>query len=116
MSSRRQFLKNLGHATAGVCFTGCGLTASAQALMAAGQAAAPRGKRREVTVGGRRVKVIDLHCHIGVPEIWDVIKDHPVPPSLRMSRMLTFSTGRAATPRWKLAGWRTWIRWASMYR
>ena len=56
------------------------MLSSAHALMAAGQAAAPRGKRREVTVGGRRVKVIDLHCHISVPEIWDVIQDHPVAP------------------------------------
>ena len=80
MANRREFLKGLGGATAGICFTGCSMLSSAQALMAAGQAAAPRGKRREVTVGGRRVKVIDLHCHINVPEIWEVIQDHPVAP------------------------------------
>jgi aminocarboxymuconate-semialdehyde decarboxylase len=32
-------------------------------------------KRREVLVGGQRVKVIDIHAHVRVPEAWDLVKD-----------------------------------------
>jgi aminocarboxymuconate-semialdehyde decarboxylase len=32
-------------------------------------------KRREVFVGGKRVKVVDMHAHCIVPEVWDVVKD-----------------------------------------
>jgi aminocarboxymuconate-semialdehyde decarboxylase len=30
--------------------------------------------RREVVLGGRRVKVIDIHAHVRVPEAWDLVK------------------------------------------
>jgi len=60
MPNRREFLKEAAGA-AGVIFTGCSL------LDAAPQAAnAPR--RRQVVVGGRRVKTIDIHAHCAVPE------------------------------------------------
>jgi aminocarboxymuconate-semialdehyde decarboxylase len=58
MSSRREFLESAGGAVAGVIFTGCSL------LNAAQQSAAPR---RLVSVGGQRVKTIDLHAHCAVP-------------------------------------------------
>jgi aminocarboxymuconate-semialdehyde decarboxylase len=32
-------------------------------------------KRREVSVANRRVKVIDVHAHVRVPEAWDLVKD-----------------------------------------
>ena len=57
MTNRRQFLKN-----AGVVFTGCHLMNNR--LHA--QPAAP--KRRQVTVGGRRIRTIDIHAHVIVPE------------------------------------------------
>ena len=59
MSNRREFLKNAGGAAAGVVFTGCSL------LNAAQQSDAPR--RRQVVVGGQRVKTIDVHAHCAVP-------------------------------------------------
>ncbi|HUI78546.1 MAG TPA: amidohydrolase family protein [Bryobacteraceae bacterium] len=62
MSHRRQFLKDAASA-AGVVFTGCCLGARKLAA----QSANPP-KRREVTVGGRRVKTIDIHAHVVVPE------------------------------------------------
>src|SRR4029077_20286196 len=40
----------------------------------AGATAAPV-KRREVSVAGRRVKVVDVHAHCVIPEVWDVVKD-----------------------------------------
>jgi len=58
-TNRRGFLKN----AAGVVFCGCGLLPTAR--RASAQSAAPR---RLVTVGGRRVKTIDVHAHCIVPE------------------------------------------------
>jgi len=54
MNRRREFLKDLG-----VIFTGCGLLNSR--LHA-------QPKRRQVLVGGRRVKTIDIHAHVVIPE------------------------------------------------
>ncbi|HLI86676.1 MAG TPA: amidohydrolase family protein [Bryobacteraceae bacterium] len=58
MNTRRQFVKS----AAGAMFAGCGLCswpAFAQGSVR---------KRREVIVGGKRVKTIDVHAHVVVPE------------------------------------------------
>ena len=34
--------------------------------------------RRQVTIGGRRVKVIDIHCHCVIPEAAEVVKSTPL--------------------------------------
>jgi len=53
---------------------------------------APARKRRETTIGGKRVSTIDLHCHVGVNDIWNVIpKDQPVPDYLEQQAR-TFRT------------------------
>jgi aminocarboxymuconate-semialdehyde decarboxylase len=57
MTTRREFLENA--VLAGVCFVGCNLLGSR-----AGHAEA----RRTVKVGGKRVKVIDVHAHVAVVE------------------------------------------------
>ena len=62
MTNRRQFLKNAA-ATTGVVFTGCHLMND---RLHAQPAAAP--KKRQVMVGGRRVRTIDIHAHVVVPE------------------------------------------------
>jgi aminocarboxymuconate-semialdehyde decarboxylase len=41
----------------------------------AGQAAPAR---RRVSIGGRRVTVVDVHAHTFVPEVWEVVKDTPL--------------------------------------
>jgi aminocarboxymuconate-semialdehyde decarboxylase len=64
-----------------VAFTDCDLLAAAraQARLAArgnarskpaerGRKLAVAGRRREVVVGGRRVKTIDVHAHCVIPE------------------------------------------------
>ncbi len=61
MRNRREFLREIGGATAGVVFSGCSLMKAAQQ-----SGSAPR--RRQVVVGGRRVKTIDVHAHCAVPE------------------------------------------------
>lgn len=60
MPNRRNFLKDTARATAGVLFCGCNLLSAQQAPA--------RGKRRQVTIGGRRVKTIDVHAHCTIPE------------------------------------------------
>jgi aminocarboxymuconate-semialdehyde decarboxylase len=57
MPTRRESIDNAAGADAGVVFTGCTAMNSAQ-----GQAQ-PGGRRRQVVVGGRRVKTIDVHAH-----------------------------------------------------
>jgi len=64
MPNRRDFLKNLTGAAAGVYI--------------GGQIGAPPGKRRELSIGGRRVKTVDAHAHCFVPEVWDLVKNTPL--------------------------------------
>ena len=47
---------------------------TAAALMAGMFFQAPAPKRREVMIGNRRVKVIDVHGHFVIPEELDVVK------------------------------------------
>ena len=79
MPTRREFLKNVTRATAGLVFTGCccaqpSFGFAGDALQSAAAPTTGR-KRREVLVGGRRAKVIDVHAHVRVPEAWDLVKD-----------------------------------------
>src|SRR5712664_4845280 len=76
MRNRRDFLKTVAGATAGVLVTGGGFADAARQAPQATPA-----KRREVFVGGKRVKVVDMHAHCVVPEVWDVVKDTPLASS-----------------------------------
>jgi aminocarboxymuconate-semialdehyde decarboxylase len=67
MPNRRDFLKNVAGATAGA-FAG----------FHPFQIGAPPGKRRELSIGGRRVKTVDAHAHCFVPEVWDLVKNTPL--------------------------------------
>lgn len=58
MTTRREFLAGAA-GLAGVCFVGCSLL---------GPHRAHAQGRRTVKVGGKRVKVIDVHAHAAVPE------------------------------------------------
>ncbi len=66
MSNRREFLRNVAAATCGVYVAGRGFTAAAQAP----------AMRRQVTIGGKRVRVIDVHAHWDMP-LGDVVKGTP---------------------------------------
>ena len=79
MSERRQFLKELAGAAYGIFFAGCGLAGSS-ALQTQSSGTA---KRREVSIGGRRVKTVDVHCHCQVPEVLELIQDVPWSEQLR---------------------------------
>src|ERR1700689_1123006 len=61
MPHRRGFLKAMTGAASGIVAAGCSLVAAA-AQSGAGKA------RRTVTVGGHRVRTVDIHSHCAVPE------------------------------------------------
>src|SRR5438876_12326225 len=73
MPNRRDFFKTVAGATAGAFV----LDRSAADTAARSLQATP-ARRREVMVGGRRVKVIDVHCHCVVPEVAEVVKGTPL--------------------------------------
>ena len=78
MPNRREFLKNVagaGAATAGVFIGGRGLV---EAGFHPPQIGVAPGKRRELSIAGRRVKTVDAHAHCFVPEVWDLVKDTPL--------------------------------------
>jgi aminocarboxymuconate-semialdehyde decarboxylase len=78
MPTRREFLRNLSGASAGLVFAGCccaGSTSGFARRLLQSTPPAARSKRREVTINGRRVVVIDVHSHVRVPEAWELVKD-----------------------------------------
>jgi aminocarboxymuconate-semialdehyde decarboxylase len=64
--NRREFFKTVAAATAGAYVAGRGRELRAQAPPA----------RRQVTIGGRRVRVVDVHAHWDMP-LGDVVKGTP---------------------------------------
>ncbi|HUC78022.1 MAG TPA: hypothetical protein VMS04_22155, partial [Vicinamibacterales bacterium] len=75
MRNRRAFLKHLAGAAAG---TFVARTAFADGGIMPAQIGAAPGKRREVVIGGRRVKTVDIHAHTFVPDVWDLVKATPL--------------------------------------
>ena len=71
MSNRREFLKEVASASAGLVFMSRGI---ANAANPAYEADVTRG-RWEVKVGSRRVRTVDVHSHCYLPEVWDMVKD-----------------------------------------
>jgi len=76
MRNRRQFLKDAAGASAGMFF----LRSSAHSALAEPPARqeGPASKRREIRVGQRRVKTVDVHSHIALPESAEVLKGTPL--------------------------------------
>lgn len=66
---RRHFLQQTA-SVAGISFVGCGLgTMTACAEDA-------HGARRQVSIGGKRIRTVDIHCHSYVHDVWPLIEDH----------------------------------------
>src|SRR5437870_60327 len=80
MPNRRDFLKNVAGTTAGAFIGGRGFVEAGFPFLQIG--AAP-GKRRELSIAGRRVKTVDAHAHCFVPEVWDLVKDTPLAAQAR---------------------------------
>ncbi len=68
MRNRREFIRTAAGVAAGTLITGRRITA---------QTGAP-ATRREVRVGGKRVKVVDIHAHAGIAEVADLVKGTPL--------------------------------------
>ena len=60
-----------------IVFTGCSVTAAMQPQQQQQQQAQAATRRREITVGGRRVKTIDVHCHCVVPKAMAILGQTP---------------------------------------
>jgi aminocarboxymuconate-semialdehyde decarboxylase len=73
MPNRRQFLQALGVASAAVAME----RGAGGLLRAAPQGGAPP-KHKPVMVGGKKIKTVDVHCHINVPEAADFLKGTPL--------------------------------------
>jgi aminocarboxymuconate-semialdehyde decarboxylase len=73
MPNRRSFLKGM----AGTALIGCGLDRVWASSSTSQQAGTP-AKHKPVMVGGRKIKTVDVHCHVSVPEIKPLIKGTPL--------------------------------------
>jgi predicted TIM-barrel fold metal-dependent hydrolase len=76
MSNRREFLKDAAGAAAGIMFCGCNLLGPRRAAAQETKKTAA-GPRRQVMVGGRRVKTIDVHAHCTIPEANALLAGRP---------------------------------------
>jgi aminocarboxymuconate-semialdehyde decarboxylase len=79
--TRRRFIADVATATAGLVLSRA-VPGDGRAVAAQG---ASRAVRRRVTLGGRRVTVVDVHAHVFVPEVWDLVKDTSLADSARNS-------------------------------
>ena len=73
MTNRRNFLKTVAFATAASVM---------------GRLATAQSSRREVSLGGRRIKVVDIHAHCGVREAEDIVQGTNLARNLRASLFL----------------------------
>jgi aminocarboxymuconate-semialdehyde decarboxylase len=73
MPTRREFLKEVTSGTAALVL-----------VPPAGQSSGTGGlRRREASVAGRRIKVVDVHGHCLIPQVLDVIKDPALAASFK---------------------------------
>src|SRR5205814_10060835 len=81
MRNRRDFLKTVGGAAAGAYIAGRGIPALAQrggrGGARGGGAPAAAGPRKQISIGGKRVTVIDVHSHCTVDGVAEVVKGTP---------------------------------------
>ncbi|MEQ1579545.1 MAG: amidohydrolase family protein [Steroidobacteraceae bacterium] len=76
MASRRQVLQALATGTAGMALLGGGLAATSSRALAAAPA------RRQVSIGGKRVRVFDVHGHCVFPDVATLVANTPLATTL----------------------------------
>jgi aminocarboxymuconate-semialdehyde decarboxylase len=94
MPNRRDFLKNVACATAGMVVGSHGFADAAIGAFQTVPAA-----RRRLTIGGRRVTVVDVHAHTFVPEVWDLVKDTPLAAAAKNNLTGAIALGPGTTAR-----------------
>src|ERR1043166_4414093 len=72
MPNRREFLRTIAGASAALCLPSLSTEAEP------GQQAASAANRRLVSVAGRRVKTVDVHCHVNVAEASSLLNGTPL--------------------------------------
>ena len=79
MPNRRDFVRTVAGATAGALVGSAGLAAAQGRQGGRGGAAAPAGPvvRRQISLNGKRIRVIDIHAHATVPEVGPVVAGTP---------------------------------------
>src|SRR4051794_14546513 len=79
MRNRRDFLKTIAGAAAGAYAVGRERPVSAQrgGGRGGGGAAPPAGPRKQISIAGKRVTVIDVHAHCTVDGVAEVVKGTP---------------------------------------
>jgi aminocarboxymuconate-semialdehyde decarboxylase len=82
MSMQRAFFQDEVGPMADIVFVGCSITAAAPPLTPSGGAA----PRRQVVLGGRRVKTVDVHAHCAVPEAMALMGMTVSPAALLMAQ------------------------------
>ncbi|HUR35120.1 MAG TPA: amidohydrolase family protein [Vicinamibacterales bacterium] len=93
--TRRAFVRGVAGTTAGMLLSDGLLDAGLQAM---GAQAGTAARRREVSIGGRRITVVDIHAHTFVPEVWDLVKDTPLAAAARnnLTGAIALGPGTAA--------------------
>jgi aminocarboxymuconate-semialdehyde decarboxylase len=89
MPNRRDFLAYTVGAAVGMLTSGHGLATAGLPR----HVGAKPGKRREVSIGGRRVRTVDLHAHCFLPEVWDLVKDTPLAAAAKPNLTPTLALG-----------------------
>jgi aminocarboxymuconate-semialdehyde decarboxylase len=80
MRTQREFFQDEVGPVADIVFVGCNLAEAAAPLTPAGGTA----PRRQVVLGGRRVKTVDVHAHCAVPEAMALMGSTISPQALLM--------------------------------
>ena len=86
MPNRREFVQAVAGVAAGVL---------APRALAFGQAPGPA--RRQISIGGRRVPVVDVHAHCGVPTVAPVVKGTPFQQNANVVGAQVLNAARIAT-------------------
>ena len=87
MPNRRSFIRTAAGASAGL------LLSREQLDARPGQVGAAPGRRRELSIAGRRVKTVDVHAHCFVPEVWEVVKNTPLAEQAKANLTGTIALG-----------------------
>ena len=80
MRTHRDFFDDAVGPVADIVFVGCSVADAAAPLAPSGNAA----PRRQVVLGGRRVKTVDVHAHCAVPEAMALMGSTVSPDALLM--------------------------------
>ena len=81
MPNRREFVTTIAGAAGAALAAGSTVMYAQRGRGRGGDApAGPTGPvtRRQVSIAGKRVRVIDVHCHCAIPEVADVVKGTPL--------------------------------------